>query len=82
MTRLRYIHLIQLIAIVLICTVASAAAFARPSWQRRPREAEATLSVTEDLSGEGETYESARQHISSSTDVPVASSYECAAPAG
>lgn len=81
MTRRRHIYMIQLVAAVLVCAVASAA-LARPSWQRRPKEAEATLSVTEDLSGEGEAYESAKQHISTSSDEPAATSYEAEAFSG
>jgi len=82
MTWRKYIHLVQLIVMVLLGTMLSTAALARPTWQKRGGGTETTLGVTHDLSGGGEAYDPANQYDSPSADEPAPTSYEVEAFSG
>lgn len=60
----KHILVIQLITIVLAGVLVSQQAFAVQSWQRRPKKADSSMTVSKDLSGEGAAIEAARNHIS------------------
>ena len=66
MLRRKHISAIQLVSILLVTLLVEPTAFAVKGSRYRPSRVTATNSVTQDLSGDGQARDSAKQHISTS----------------